>query len=167
MTNDLKDINKARQRGMAAIVAHEDHEDYLMVRDEVGSKVEWILDSGNTHHICAYKEWFSSFEECDEKFVTLPNGKEVKVEGIGVVELQLHICQVWKLVEVRYIPRLERNLIYLGRLGGLTYNIRVKNGRMWVTKGEWWCCNDWKTKGACSCLGSKKKRFGIVWRRNL
>lgn len=56
MTNDLKDINKARQRGMAAIVAHEDHEDYLMVRDEVGSKVEWILDSGNTHHICAYKE---------------------------------------------------------------------------------------------------------------
>ncbi|KAL8125785.1 hypothetical protein AgCh_013171 [Apium graveolens] len=58
-------------------------EDVLLVQEEKGSKEEWVLDSGCSHHICGRREWFSSYKRCEGKIVTLPNGKTVKVADIG------------------------------------------------------------------------------------
>lgn len=51
-------------------------DDVLLVQEDKGS-----LDSGCSHHICARREWFSSYEECEGKMVALPNGERVKVAG--------------------------------------------------------------------------------------
>ena len=95
-----------------------------------------MLDSGCSHHICGRREWFSSYKKCEGKIVTLPNGKTVKVAGIGEVTMKRHNGRVQKLTQVRYIPELNRNLISLGKLVDLGYTVMMKNSMLKVTKGD-------------------------------
>ncbi|KAL8134128.1 hypothetical protein AgCh_009265 [Apium graveolens] len=111
-------------------------EDILLVQEEKGSKEEWVLDSGCSHHICGRREWFSSYKKCEGKIVTLPNGKTVKVAGIDEVTMKRYNGHVQKLTQVRYIPELNRTLISLGKLVDLGYTVMMKNSMLKVTKGD-------------------------------
>ncbi|XP_074378095.1 uncharacterized protein LOC141719617 [Apium graveolens] len=77
---DLRELKKNRGGSVSLVEADED---VLLVQEEKGSKEEWVFDSGCSHHICGRREWFSSYKKCEGKIVTLPNGKTVKVAGIG------------------------------------------------------------------------------------
>ena len=61
---------------------------------------------------------FSKLSLCDGGLSTLPNDEKVKVEGIREVVVVTHDGVKRKLVDVRYVPKHERNLISLGRLEG-------------------------------------------------
>ncbi|XP_074266043.1 uncharacterized protein LOC141588502 [Silene latifolia] len=77
-----------------------DDGELLMVHGEMEPKESWVLDSGTSYHICGKKEWFSSYEECEGKMISLPNGDKAKIEGIGEVkELAL------KAVMALYVTR--------------------------------------------------------------
>ena len=41
------------------------------------------------------------------------------MEGIGTVQIKMFDGMVWELNEVRYVPQLKRNLIYVGTLEAL------------------------------------------------
>ncbi|KAK2428994.1 gag-protease polyprotein [Trifolium repens] len=47
------------------------------------SKIEWILDSGCTFHMCPYKDLFTTFESVDCGIVLMGNDAQCKVAGIG------------------------------------------------------------------------------------
>ncbi|XP_056690200.1 uncharacterized protein [Spinacia oleracea] len=127
-------LRNGRVRGAATIAIDEDVA--LMVEESKGPKEGWILDSGCSQHICCRKERFTSYKQSDGLCVTLPNGEEAKVEGIGEVEIKTHDRKTRKLREVRYISRLDRNLISLGRLDDLGYAIHIERGRLEVTKAK-------------------------------
>ncbi|KAL8157165.1 hypothetical protein AgCh_002031 [Apium graveolens] len=120
---DLRELKK--NRGGSSVSLVEADEDILLVQEGKGSKEEWMLDSGCSHHICGRREWFSSYKKCEG-----PNGKPVKVYGIGEVTMKHHNGRVQKLTQVRYIPELNRNLILLGKLADLGYTVMMKNTSM-------------------------------------
>ena len=64
--------------------------------------------------------------------------------GIGEVVVKLCNGRVRKLAEVRYVPKLERNLISLGRLDGLSYTVLVNNNSLEVTKKGSVILKGWK-----------------------
>ena len=53
---------------------------------------------------------------CDGDLVIIPDNEWMKVKGIGEVVVVIHYGVKKRLGAVRYIPKLERNLISLGRL---------------------------------------------------
>lgn len=140
---DLRELKKNRGGSVSLVT---DDEDVLLVQEEKGSKEEWVLDSGCSHHICARREWFSSYKKCEGKMVALPNGKRVKVAGIGEVTMKLHNGRVRKLTQVRYVPELNRNLISLGKLVDLGYTVMMKNGMLEVAKRDLEILKGWKDK---------------------
>ena len=75
-----------------------------------------MIDSGCSFHICCEKERFATLSHCDGSLVTLPNDERVKMEGISEVDIVTHDRAKRRLGGVRYILKIERNLISLGRL---------------------------------------------------
>ena len=150
---DLKELKKIREKGSASLV--ETVDDALLVQEDKGSKEEWILDSGCSHHICARREWFSSYKDCEGKMIALPNGKTIKVTGVGEITMKLHNGRIRKLAQVRYVPELNRNLISLGKLVDLGCTVMMKNGCLEVTKQELVILKGWKDKRNLFMLDGK------------
>ncbi|KAK9674093.1 hypothetical protein RND81_12G210800 [Saponaria officinalis] len=130
---DLKELKKTRGIGVLAMAEVDDGE-LLMVHGEKEPEKSWVLDSGTSYHICRRRDWFSSYEECEGKMVTLSNGDKANIEGMGEVKIRLHDDQVIRFGDVRYIPNINRNLISLGRLDFKGCTIHVKNGVLEVIK---------------------------------
>ena len=73
---------------------------------------------------------------CEHETVTLLSGEEVVIEAIGEVHLKMHNGLVRKLRELRYIPKMMRNLISLGRLEKTGYTMKNQSdGVLKVAKG--------------------------------
>ena len=54
----------------------------------VGNRREWWIDSGATHHVCANKEGFASFESNQgDETIYMANSAIAKVDGTGKVFL--------------------------------------------------------------------------------
>ena len=121
-------------------------DDALLIQEDKGSKEEWVFDSGCSHHICARREWFSCCKECEGNMVIIPNDKRVKVARIGEVTMKLHNGRIRNLAQVRYVPKLNRNLISLGKLVDLGHTVIMKNGSLEVNKRDLVILKGWKDK---------------------
>ena len=77
---------------------------------------EWILDSGCTYHMCPIRERFFEFQEVDGHIVYMGNHNPCKIVGIGLIKLCNHDGTTRILRDVRYVPKLKKNLISLGAL---------------------------------------------------
>lgn len=82
-------------------------------------KDDWVFDLGCFYYVCGRRDLFFIYEVCDRKSLILFNVEEVNFEGVGNFEIEFN--NVWrrKLIGVRYVLRIERNLIlfsvyYLG-----------------------------------------------------
>ena len=95
-----------------------------------------MIDSGCSFHIFCEKEKFARLSYCDGGLVTLPNDERVKVEGIGEVVIVTHDGVKRRLGGVRYVPKLERNLISLGRLESKECTFKANSGLLKVIKGS-------------------------------
>nr|GEV36617.1 retrovirus-related Pol polyprotein from transposon TNT 1-94 [Tanacetum cinerariifolium] len=71
----------------------------------------WLLDSACSHHITPHREWFSNFEEHDEVVYTADE-----------TSLTTHD------IDVRYSPKLKKNLISVGTLESKEFEVRAKDG---------------------------------------
>ncbi|PHT67156.1 hypothetical protein T459_31581 [Capsicum annuum] len=83
----------------------------------VGNPREWWMDSGDTRHVCANKELFSSFALAQaEEMIYMANSATAKVEGTGKICLKMTSDKVLILNNVLYVPELRRNLIFVSLL---------------------------------------------------
>ena len=103
---------------------------------------EWILDSSCTYHMCPHKEWFFKFEEVNGGIVYMGSGDVSCITSMGSIRLRNHDGSIRFLKNVRYVPKLKKNLISLGALEskGLVVIIRdgvpnVISNALSVTKG--------------------------------
>lgn len=98
------------------------------------SQGEWILDSGSSYHICSNMDYFDSFRK-SKGSVFLPNGYRCAVFGIGTVKIKMFDGVVRSLGGVRYVPKLQKNLISLSRLDSKDCMCTIAKGVMEITRG--------------------------------
>ena len=101
----------------------------------VTSTDEWLCDSACSFHRCFRKEWFFNFTELDGGVVYLANNQPCKIAGIGSISLKNPDGSTRVLTDVRYIPKLEKNLISLGTLESKGFTIILQNGILKVVSG--------------------------------
>jgi len=56
--------------------------------------------------------------------------------GIGTIEIKIFDGMVRKLKEVRYVPKVKKNLILVGALEALGHAISVRDGVFKITRGS-------------------------------
>uniref|UniRef100_A0A803N5C9 CCHC-type domain-containing protein n=1 Tax=Chenopodium quinoa TaxID=63459 RepID=A0A803N5C9_CHEQI len=109
---------------------HKNHDDAsssvsLASSDEIGdalilsvdSPIEsWILDSGASFHSSPCKEIFQNFKSGKFGKVYLADDEPLDIVGKGDVMIKTSSGSSWKLEDVRYIPKLRKNLISVGQL---------------------------------------------------
>ncbi|XP_074328421.1 uncharacterized protein LOC141666331 [Apium graveolens] len=78
------------------------------------SGTKWIVDSGATDRMCCDLSLFKSHEKMhrSDSFITIPNGKQVRIDKSGVVELNHDI--VFK--DVLYVPEFKFNLVSIPKI---------------------------------------------------
>ena len=138
----MKDLKVGRIEGESSgsvvlgFVEDEDYDGALLFDEGVTRSKEWVIDSGCSFHICCERERFAKLSYCDGGLVTLPNDERVKMEGIGEVEIVTHDGVKKKLGGMRYVPKLERNLISLSRLEFKGCTFKASDGLLKVIKGS-------------------------------
>ncbi|TYK10877.1 Retrovirus-related Pol polyprotein from transposon TNT 1-94 [Cucumis melo var. makuwa] len=96
----------------------------------------WIMDLGCTFHMTHHQDFLTNFQKGDGGKVLLGDNGTCDVKGTGSVQIATHDGMVRILTNVRYVPKLKRNLISLGELDRSGCTIKSENGVMKVTKGS-------------------------------
>lgn len=115
--NVLDDLSNFRETS----VASKKKSGYVLVSSS--KKINFILDSGATHHVCNGRSIMCNLKDVkEEDQVTLfsADGKELKAEMMGSV-----VTKDVKLGQVGYIPQMAFNVVSIGQLAiqGLLINI--------------------------------------------
>lgn len=86
--------------------------------------------------MCPNKEWFTEFEDVTGGKVLMGNHMTCQVKGIGTINLKVKGNNILALEKTRYIPNLQRNLISLGVLDDLKYDILINKGYIKILRGS-------------------------------
>lgn len=73
----------------------------------------WFLDSGCSNHMTGMQSFFKKLDESYKVKVRLGDGKQVQVEGKGVVTINSY-GQTRFLHNVFFVPNLTQNLLSVG-----------------------------------------------------
>jgi hypothetical protein len=93
----------------------------------------WVLDLGASFHITTIREVLENYVAGDFGKVYLANGSVLDIVGIGDVRIRVHSDSVWKLQRVRYVPKLNENLISVGQLDEEVHVIGFHGGKWKVS----------------------------------
>ena len=103
--------------------------DYTKINVAFRSNVqEWILNSSASFHVTSQRHWLENMHESEGGHVVVCSNIVYKVIGIGDITIKLDTRYVLKLRDVRYIPKMARNLILVGELekNGFTRKIGME-----------------------------------------
>ena len=131
----LKNKDKKDSNANVAHSTDEDSDFALTGSSFVCHSNEWIMDSACTFHMCLKKEWFYNLDESVCGSVLMGNDEACEIFAMGKIKLKLHDGTVRNLTEVRYIPDLKKNLIYVGFLESKGFKITMENGILKVSYG--------------------------------
>jgi hypothetical protein len=95
----------------------------------------WFLDYGASHHIFPHKIWFTSYQAIDGGVVLMGNNNSCKTIGVGSVKIKMFNGIIRTLIDVRYVLKLKKNLIYLGVLDSGGHKFTCQGGLLKVSKG--------------------------------
>jgi hypothetical protein len=76
----------------------------------------WVLDYACAFHICSHRDWFSDYVQSHAGEVVIGDGSTCEIIGNNSIYIQVHDGSIKKLIDVRFVPKLKRNLIYLSAL---------------------------------------------------
>ncbi|PON32180.1 hypothetical protein PanWU01x14_363580 [Parasponia andersonii] len=97
---------------------------------------KWILDLDCTYHMYPHKEWLFNFEELNGGVVYMGNDESCKTPGVGSIRLKNHDGSTRVLIDVRYVPKLKKNLISLGALESKGFTMTIRDGILKDTSGS-------------------------------
>lgn len=92
----------------------------------------FVIDSGATSHMCFNKELFDSLDMRQKGNVTIADGAKIEVSGKGTIHVKIDNDKnpfVSKLSDVKYVPKLDTNLLSVKKLTekGFTVVFQDKN----------------------------------------
>ena len=82
------------------------------------------------------KDWLTDYQKIDRGKVILGDNRICQVEGIGIVSFKMFDGIVRKLKNVKYVPRMSRNLISISVLDDLGYTCKVEKGIKKIYRGS-------------------------------
>ena len=121
-----------------------DDNDFVNSAEDIGDALipsvnipveSWILDSGASFHSSPSKELFQNFKSGNFGKVYLADNKALAIEGKGDVCIKTTSVNQWTLDDVRYIPGIKKNLIYVGQLDSMGYAAEFGKGSWKIMKG--------------------------------
>ena len=105
-----------------------------------------MVDSGETRHICANIDAFTSYTPVgdDEKIVYLGDSHTTQVLGKGKVILKLTSGKTLALNDVLHVPNIRANLVLDALLEKVGVKVSFESNRIIMTKnnifvGKWFC----------------------------
>ncbi|GKD82709.1 retrovirus-related pol polyprotein from transposon TNT 1-94 [Tanacetum coccineum] len=155
-----------------------DNGDLLMAVSEERF-LEWIMDSGGSFHMTPRRDFLFDFKEFNGGTVLLGDNRACAIMGIRKVRVQMRDSSSFVLENVRYIPKLKRNLISLGTLDREGYTVKLQNGRVKVIKGSLmvlsgtmkgncvYSLDGWAESGEASVGIQEKESLAQVWHKRL
>ncbi|XP_074306515.1 uncharacterized protein LOC141641765 [Silene latifolia] len=112
-----------------------EEDDYALVTGRVTHHTDvWILDSGASYHICPRREWFTTYEQVDGGTISMANSAVCRIVGIGSVRVRTHDGKFCTLNEVRHVPLMSKNLIFLSTLDSKGFSFQGVGGVLNVCK---------------------------------
>ena len=93
------------------------------------SRPEWIVDTGATRHISVEKEGFVDYHRvpAGTQYVTLGNGTQEEVLGVGSFQLKMKNGKILLLKDVMYAPGVRCNLLSVACLLGQGYSFLFRD----------------------------------------
>ncbi|KAK2982593.1 hypothetical protein RJ640_002082 [Escallonia rubra] len=129
-----KKIDNSKTADAGVVEDNSDDADILSVT--ISSSYEgWILDTGCSYHMCPNRDWFATYRSFDSGKFLMGNDVACKVVEIGSIQIRMHDGIVRTLTDVRHVPELRKNLIYLGTLDSNGCSYRAAGGVMKIMKG--------------------------------
>ena len=104
----------------------------------VTNSKNWVVDSGETRHICANIDAFTSYTSVgdDEKVVYLGDSHTTQVLGKGKVMLKLTSRKNVALNEVLHVLNIRANLVYVVLLGKVGVKVSLEFDKIVMTKNN-------------------------------
>ena len=94
-----------------------------------GRELDWIIDTGATHHAACRRELFSKYTQFQEDLAIDSGGAGCVAEGKGTVELSLSVPGTTPrgttLVGVLYVPSLPTNLLSVAQVNRLRVGFQI------------------------------------------
>ena len=133
LQNREKRNSKNKTDGKASVVsgAENSYEGYCLIvlAGCVASHDEWIFDSACSFHICANRDWFSSYKSLQSGNVVCKGDDNLRaIVAIGSIQIKTHDGMTRTLNNVRHIPDMARNLISLSTLDEEGYRYSGSGG---------------------------------------
>lgn len=97
--------------------------------NEDDSRESWYVDSGATSHMTNSREFFDKTFTSVEDKVTVANGKEVKVMGIGSGRVKCYNGNIMKIITLKnvlYIPDLHNSLLLVKKITENGFTVEFK-----------------------------------------
>ena len=114
--------------------------------------VELVVDSAASYHYIPKREYFSTYKTGDYGTVKMGNKNVSQIVGIGDIYIQTSMGCTLTLKDVRHIPDLRLNLIFVHFLNKDEYSHFISSGNWKLTKGSLvvargiLCCSMYKTQ---------------------
>jgi len=96
----------------------------------------------STYHICPKRELFASFKELDCALISMGDDHICRLVCKDVVRIKMYDGTMRELKDVRYIPRMTKNLISVGALKVESLRetlgegvLKISSGSLLVLKG--------------------------------
>lgn len=92
------------------------------------------MDSDCSFHLTNKNSWYFTFKESNNA-ILIDDNTHFKVAGIGTIRIRMSDEAMRTLSDVKYVPDMKKNLIFLGTLDKNGYKYSSKGGVMKVSKG--------------------------------
>ncbi|GFZ09162.1 hypothetical protein Acr_20g0009700 [Actinidia rufa] len=143
------------QSSDTAVMADDDEIDVLLAASDNG-KLDWVLGSGNAYHLCRDREVFSTYAACEGR-IWMANNTSSRVVGRGSVRFRMADGRSVTLTEVRHVPNLQENLIFIGMLDSNGCIFEASGGILRVSKGTRRCCGERRLEGYTDWRGMSRQ----------
>lgn len=118
------------------------HTEVCLNTNNQQSQIDWVLDSGCTHHMSNNINLFTSKIQTTDNKVTVGDGNIVDIEGIGCAKIRTKDQNGKPLTiaveKCYYIPKLHRNLLSLSKLieEGVKVDFNTDTKKAYLTNGK-------------------------------
>ena len=137
-----------------------------------------ILYFGCSYHMCSNREMFLDFKEFNGVVVFMGNDSTCKMTGIGSVQIKMFDGVIRKLNDVRHVPNLKKNFIFLGVLDVSGYRITLEGGNLKIAcgalvaiegtrRGSIYYLNETTIIGHVAVASSKEQDISKLWHMRL
>ncbi|PHT36714.1 hypothetical protein CQW23_24414 [Capsicum baccatum] len=121
---------KQEERSHVAAIENENGESRIFLTykgDQGSNRNVWYLDNCASNHMCGRMELFVELDESVNGRVTFGDDSQIDVKGKGKVMITQKNGEKKYITDVYYVPALKSNIISIGQLCELGYEVTIKD----------------------------------------